>query len=384
MTALSAQSNSEPIPFIDLKAQRDRLRDKLDAAIAKVLHHGKFVLGPEVAEFETKAAEFAGARHAIACANGTDALSLALMASGIGQKDAVFVPTFTFAATAEAPALLGATPVFVDIAEDNFNLDVAQLAEAIETAKKNGLRPAAIIAVDLFGQPADYEAIHAVAAEHGMVVIADAAQSFGATLHGKRVGTLAPITTTSFFPAKPLGCYGDGGMLFTDDDATADILRAIHVHGIGTAQYDYTRIGMNSRLDTLQAAILLPKLAIFQDEIETRNQVAQRYSEALSETVITPMVQGDRTSAWAQYTIRLKGLNREAMSSELRAQGIPTAIYYPKPLHLQAAYDAFPRVKNLPVAERLAKEVLSLPMHPYLETKTQDRITAAVKKAAHA
>jgi len=372
---------SDAIPFIDLRAQRDRLSDQIDAAIAKVLSHGKFVMGPEVAEFETKAAEFAGARHAIACANGTDALSLALMASGIERKDAVFVPTFTFAATAEAPALLGATPVFVDISEDDFNLDVALLEEAIETAKKNGLRPAAIIAVDLFGQPADYESIQAIADKHGMIVIADAAQSFGGTLHGKRVGTLAAITTTSFFPAKPLGCYGDGGMLFTDDDATATILRAIRVHGVGTARYDYTRIGMNSRLDTLQAAILLPKLAIFQDEIETRDRVAQRYSDALSETVITPAVSDDRRSAWAQYTIRLKGLNRETVSAELRKQGIPTAIYYPKPLHLQAAYGAFPRVKELPVSERLAKDVLSLPMHPYLDAETQDRITDAVKKA---
>ncbi len=371
----------DSIPFIDLMAQRDRLKDRIDPAIARVLNHGKFILGPEVDELETKLAEFSGAKHAVTCANGTDALLLALMTRGIGQGDAVFMPTFTFVATAEAPALVGATPVFVDVAEESLNLDPAGLEAGAAAAKKAGLRPAAILAVDLFGQPADYGAISKFADACGLALIADAAQSFGASLNGKRVGTLAAITTTSFFPAKPLGCYGDGGALFTDDEAVATHLRSIRVHGPGAAKHESAHIGMNSRLDTLQAAVLLEKLKVFPDEIEARNRIAARYEEGLSECVIVPKIPSDRTSVWAQYTIRLPNLDREAIATHLQTKGIPTAIYYPKPLHLQTPYTAFPRSGALPISERLAGEVLSLPMHAYLDAETQDRILASLKEA---
>ena len=372
---------ANPIPLIDLMAQRNRLKDRIDPAIARVLNHGKFILGPEVDELETKLAEFSGAKHAVTCANGTDALLLALMTHGIGPGDAVFVPAFTFVATAEAPVLVGATPVFVDVAEASLNLDPAGFEAGLTAAKKAGLRPAAILAVDLFGQPADYEAIAKFADAHGLVLIADAAQSFGASLNGKRVGTLAAITTTSFFPAKPLGCYGDGGALFTDDEAVASHLRSIRVHGPEAAKHESAHIGMNSRLDTLQAAVLLEKLKVFPDEIEARNRIAARYEEGLSEYAIVPKIQSDRTSVWAQYTIRLPNLDREAIATRLRAKGIPTAVYYPKPLHLQTPYTAFPRSGALPISERVAGEVLSLPMHAYLDAETQDRILASVKEA---
>jgi len=306
---------------------------------------------------------------------------LALMTRGIGPGDAVFVPAFTFVATAEAPVLVGATPVFVDVTEESLNLDPAGLEAGIATAKKAGLRPAAILAVDLFGQPADYEAISKFADTYDLALIADAAQSFGASLNGKRVGTLAAITTTSFFPAKPLGCYGDGGALFTDDETVASHLRSIRVHGPGAAKHESAHIGMNSRLDTLQAAVLLEKLKVFPNEIEARNRIAARYEEGLSECVIVPKILSGRTSVWAQYTVRLAGISREAIATHLRANGIPTAIYYPKPLHLQTPYAAFPRGGALPISERLAGEVLSLPMHAYLDAETQDRILASVKEA---
>lgn len=372
---------NEPIPFIDLKSQTERLRKKLDASIQGVLDHGKFVLGPEVSELEERLAEFSGAKHAITCANGTDALQIALMALGVGRGDAVFVPSFTFAASGEAPALVGATPIFIDVEEGSFNLDILSLEAALAVAKAQGLRPAAVIAVDLFGQPADYDAISALAEKYRLTVIADAAQSFGATLNGRRVGTLAPITTTSFFPAKPLGCYGDGGALFTDDDKIAALLRSIRVHGAGTERYDNVRIGINSRLDTLQAAILLHKLEIFPDEIAARDRVARRYSEALVRVAIVPTVKKGRTSVWAQYTLRLPGADRNAVADALKAKGIPTAVYYPLPLHRQTAFLPYPRVEALPVSERLANEVLSLPMHPYLKEETQARIVAAMKEA---
>lgn len=372
---------ADSIPFIDLATQRDQLKGRIDSAIARVLGHGQFILGPEVGELEAKLAEFSGAKHAVTCANGTDALLLSLMAEGIGRGDAVLVPTFTFVATAEAPVLVGATPIFLDVAEESFNLDPAGLEAGLVAAKQAGLRPAAILAVDLFGQPAAYEAISAFAEAHGLALIADAAQSFGASLNGKRVGALAPVTTTSFFPAKPLGCYGDGGALFTDDEAVVERLRSIRVHGAGATKYESAHIGMNSRLDTLQAAILLAKLEIFPEEIEARNRIAARYEEGLADGVLAPRVAADRISAWAQYTIRLPGLDRDAVAASLRSQGISTAIYYPKPLHLQPPYAAFPKASALSVSERLVREVLSLPMHPYLDPATQDRILAAVKEA---
>lgn len=366
--------------FIDLKAQQARIRGRVDAAIARVLDHGGYIMGPEVKELETRLAAYAGVGHAVSCASGTDALLMALMVKGIGPGDAVLVPTFTFAATAEVVALLGATPVFVDILADTYNMDPGGLAAAVAEARRLGLAPRGVIPVDLFGQPADYAAIHAAAAREGLFVIADAAQSFGATLDGRRVGTLAEITATSFFPAKPLGCYGDGGAVFTDSDEIAETLRSIRVHGKGGHKYDNVRVGLNARLDTLQAAVLLEKLAIFPDEVERRDAVARRYAEGLA-GLATPVVMAGATSVWAQYTIRFD--DRDAMAAGLKDAGIPTAVYYPLPLHRQTAFASHPTAPGgLPRAEAAAGQVLSLPMHPYLETAEQDTVIAATRRVA--
>ncbi|MGQ0595239.1 MAG: DegT/DnrJ/EryC1/StrS family aminotransferase [Gammaproteobacteria bacterium] len=368
-----------PIPFIDLAAQQRRIRGRLEQAIERVLAHGQYIHGPEVAELEGRLAAFCGARHAVACASGTDALLLPLLALGIGPGQAVFVPSFTFVATAEAVALLGATPFFVDVGDD-FLLDPEGLAPAIDEARRLGLEPRAVIPVDLFGHPADYGAIEAVAASQSLCVIADAAQGFGGARNGRRVGTLARFTATSFFPAKPLGCYGDGGAIFTDEREVVAVLTSLRVHGQGADRYDNVRVGINGRLDTLQAAILIEKLAILEDEIAARNRVAVRYSEGLRDMTRTPHVVPGAVSAWAQYTIRLE--HRDAVAAALQTRQVPTAIHYPKPLHLQGAYLGFPRPsRGLPVAERLAREVLSLPMHPYLEPLVQDRIISAVREA---
>jgi len=367
-----------PIPFVDLGAQRARIGDRIDAAVARVMAHGRFIMGPEIGELEAKLAEFCGARHAITCASGTDALLLVLLARGIGAGDAVFIPAFTFTATAEVAALIGATPVFVDVREDDFNLDTASLEAAIGQSARDGLRPAAVIAVDLFGQPADYPAIHAIAAAHDLYVIADAAQSFGATLDGKPVGTLAPATATSFFPAKPLGCYGDGGAVLTDDDELAAKCRSLRVHGKGGHKYDIIAVGLNSRLDTLQAAILIEKLAIFPDEIEARQHVADAYTAAIGNHAITPQLRPGATSVWAQYTLRIT--DRERVSAALKDHGIPTAVYYPNSLNRQSAYAGYPVAPGgVPIAERLTGEVLSLPMHPYLDGETTERIAGALR-----
>lgn len=369
------------LPFIDLAAQRQRLGDRLDRAITRVLEHGGYILGPEVVELERRLAAFCGARHVVTCANGTDALLLALMAHGIGPNQAVLVPSFTFAATAEAVALAGATPVFVDVQRDDFNLDPNVLPQGLEWARASGLRPTAVIAVDLFGQPADYDRIGAFCQDAGLVLIADAAQSFGATLDGRRVGTLARLSTTSFFPAKPLGCYGDGGALFTDDDDLAELLRSLRSHGKGVDKYDNVRVGMNSRLDTLQAAILLEKLDIFPDEITARNAVAGRYAAGLSDLAAVPHLRPGTTSVWAQYTLKVHPGQRDRLSRQLAAAGIPTALYYPKPLHRQEAYREYPGAgkDGLPVSDSLAASVISLPMHPYLDAATQAGIIRAVK-----
>jgi dTDP-4-amino-4,6-dideoxygalactose transaminase len=370
-----------PIPFIDLDAQRRRLGARLDAALARVLAHGRFIMGPEVAELERQLALFCGARHAIACASGTDALALGLMAKGIGPGDAVLMPGFTFVATAEPVAWFGAAPVFVDVLPDTFNLDPASLEQGVRTARAAGLAPRAVIAVDLFGQPADYDAIETICARYGLWLMADAAQSFGATWRHRRVGALGAITATSFFPAKPLGCYGDGGCVFTDDDELAGTMRSLRVHGQGRDKYDNVRIGLNARLDTLQAAILLEKLAIFTDELAARQAVADRY-EVLRGVVQVPRVIAAATSAWAQYTVRVERVGRDALAARLEAEGIPTAIYYPTPLHRQSAYRHYPVAGGaLPVAEKLSREVLSLPMHPYLEPETQAQIVDAVGRA---
>jgi dTDP-4-amino-4,6-dideoxygalactose transaminase len=373
----------EPIEFIDLGAQRRRIGTRMDEAIRRVIEHGRFILGPEVAELEHQLAEFCGAKHALSCANGTDALGLALMAKGAGPGQAILVPSFTFAATAEVVAWFGATPIFVDVLAETFNMAPASLEAGIAMARRLGLTPAGVIPVDLFGLPADYNEILAIAAAQGMWVLCDAAQSFGAVYKGRRVGTLGDLTTTSFFPAKPLGCYGDGGAVFLEDDETIAVLKSLRVHGQGSDKYDNVRIGMNARLDTMQAAVLLEKLAIFADEIAARDCIAARYNALLGEAVIVPEVPAGLTSVWAQYTIRLPArCDRDVVAARLKATGIPTAVYYPKPLHTQTAYRDYPRAGNgLPVSEQLSAEVLSLPMHPYLDRGVQDRIAEAVKDA---
>ena len=367
-----------PMPFIDLQAQRRRLGGRIDEAIGRVLAHGAFIMGPEVGELERQLAAFCGVRHAIACASGTDALVMALMALGVGSGDAVFVPAFTFAATAESVVLVGATPVFVDVEAESFNLDPAALAAAIAaTAAAGELRPKAVIPVDLFGQMARYDAILPLAERHGLTVLADAAQSFGATLDGARAGQVGRCSATSFFPAKPLGCYGDGGAIFTDDDGLAETLRSIRIHGQGRDKYENVRIGLNGRLDTLQAAILIEKLSIFEDELERRQAVADRYAQGLAGTCGVPHLGAGARSAWAQYTITVAA--RDRVAAQLGGAGIPTAVYYPIPLNRQQAYRACPvGPGGVPVSERLAQQVLSLPMHPYLEPAVQDRIIAAV------
>jgi dTDP-4-amino-4,6-dideoxygalactose transaminase len=370
-----------PIPFIDVAAQRRRLGRSIDDAIARVLSHCQFILGPEVRTLETELASFCGARHAVSCASGTDALLLVLMAREIGQGDAVICPSFTFAATAEVVALAGATPVFADVEEASFNLDPASLERACATARRVGLRPRAVIPVDLFGQPADYGRIAAIADAEKLFVLDDAAQAFGATYNGRHVGALAPATATSFFPAKPLGCYGDGGAVLTDDEELAHAMRSLRVHGQGRDKYDCVRIGLNGRLDTIQAAVLIEKLKIFPEEIAARQRVAARYAAGLADVATIPAVADGSTSVWAQYTIRLAPGRRDALSQSLERQGIPTAVYYPIPLHQQQPYRNFPVADGgAPVSERLAGEVISLPMHAYLDAPTQDRIIAAVRR----
>jgi dTDP-4-amino-4,6-dideoxygalactose transaminase len=370
------------IAFIDLEAQRRRLGQAVDDAVGRVLTHCQFVNGPEVAEFEADLAAFSGARHVVSCSSGTDALQMVLMAKEIRPGDAVICPSFTFCATAEVVALVGATPVFVDVDEETFNIDVASLRLGIAAARKHGLAPKAIIPVDLFGQSADHDRIAEVARAEGLFVLDDAAQSFGATYKGRHVGTLADATTTSFFPAKPLGCYGDGGAILTDDEDLARTLRSIRVHGQGSDKYDNVRLGLTARLDTVQAAVLREKLKIFKDEIAARNAVAERYAQALGNVVAVPRVAAGNTSVWAQYTLRVPGGHRDGLAAALKARGVPTAIYYPKPLHRQTAYRHFPVAEGgLPVSERLSAEVVSLPMHPYLDEATQARIIAAVGDA---
>jgi dTDP-4-amino-4,6-dideoxygalactose transaminase len=375
-------ASTETIPFIDLAEQRRRLGSRVEEAIARVLTHGQFIMGPEVAELERRLAEFTHARHVISCSSGTDALALVLMAKAVGPGQAVFCPAFTFCATAEVVAWLGATPVFVDVDPATFTMDAQSLKDAISMARGLGLNPAGIIPVDLFGHPADYDSILAIAAQHGLWCLCDAAQAFGATFAGRRVGTIGDATATSFFPSKPLGCYGDGGAIFTDSDELADVIRSLRVHGQGAGKYDNVRIGMTARLDTLQAAILLEKLSIFPDESERRNAVASRYAAALGGVVTIPRVRQGCVSAWAQYTVRLESGLRASVAAKLKAAGIPTQIYYPKPLHLQAAYQGFPRAaERLAASEALCSEVLSLPMHPYLGNEDQDRVIHALQSA---
>jgi dTDP-4-amino-4,6-dideoxygalactose transaminase len=377
-----ARADLAPIPFIDIAAQRRRLGHAIDDAVARVLAHCQFILGPEVREVEADLAAFCGARHVITCASGTDALLLPLLAKGIGSGDAVICPSFTFCATAEAVALLGATPVFADVDEVTFNLDPAALEVAIATARQLALVPKALIPVDLFGQPADHAALAAIARAEELFVVDDAAQAFGTRYRNRRIGTLADATATSFFPAKPLGVYGDGGAVFTDDDELAAVMRSLRVHGEGRDKYDCVRVGLNGRFDTVQAAVLIEKLKIFPEEIAARERIAQRYSARLADVATVPRVAEGATSVWAQYTIRLAPSRRDFLAATLKSQGIPTAVYYAKPVHRQEAYRRFPVAGGaLPVSERLAEEVISLPMHAYLDEPTQDRIIDAVRNA---
>lgn len=372
----------EPVAFIDIGAQRRRLGTKIDDAVARVLTHCQFINGPEVTQLEADLAAFCGAKHVVACASGTDALLMVLMAQGIGPGDAVICPSFTFCATGEVVALTGATPVFVDVDEATFNMNIASLKKGIASARKLGLKVKAVIPVDLFGQSADHDSIGEVAKSEGLFVLDDAAQSFGATYKGRRLGTFGLATATSFFPAKPLGCFGDGGAIFTDDADLAERLRSVRVHGQGTEKYDNVRLGLTGRLDTIQAAILIEKLKIFQDEIEARNKVASRYFDALHNIVTAPRVTDGNTSVWAQYTIRLPRGGRDDFAAALKAQGIPTAIYYPKSMHQQTAYKHYPTVEGgLPVSEKLSEDVISLPMHAYLDQAAQDRVIKAVRDA---
>ena len=373
------------IPFIDLQAQRARIADKVDAAIAGVLKHGQFIFGPEVKALEGQLAAFAGAKHCVANANGTDALVLPLWAWGIGKDDAVFCPSFTFAATAEIVPWVDATPVFVDVLPDTYNLDPASLEAAIAGVKKDGkLTPKVVIAVDLFGQPADYPAISAICQREGLKLIADSAQGFGCTLNGQHPMHWADAATTSFFPAKPLGCYGDGGATLSNDDAETTLMRSIAFHGAsGDDKYNCARIGMNSRLDTIQAAILIEKLAIFAGEIRARNEAADRYANMLEGLVQTPKVIGGGVSTWAQYVIETD--DRDGLAAHLREAGVPTAQYYPKPLHKQTAYASFPvGAGGLKVSEDISHRVLALPMHPYLDGQTQTQIASAIRDFAKA
>ncbi len=370
-------TSQKRLDFIDLKAQQQRISASLTERLQRVLAHGQYIMGPEVKDLEAQLAAYVGVKHAIACSSGTDALLMPLMAHGVGPGDAIFTTPFTFIATAEVIQLLGATPVFVDIDAQTFNLDPQALAEALAHLGRNSrtahLKPKGIIPVDLFGQPADYERINALAREHGLFVLEDAAQSFGATYKGRRAGSLAEVAATSFFPAKPLGCYGDGGGIFTDSDELAEVLRSIRVHGQGIDKYNNIRIGINGRLDTIQAAVLLAKLEIFPEEVEARQEVARRYTKALGHLVETPYVAPECVSVWAQYSVRSD--RRAALQEKLKNAGIPTAIYYPLPLHLQGAFAHLGhKPGDFPISEGIASRIFSLPMHPYLQAAVQDHI----------
>jgi UDP-2-acetamido-2-deoxy-ribo-hexuluronate aminotransferase len=367
--------------FIDLAAQQKRIRRQLDERIKKVLDHGQYILGPEIHELEEKLAAFVSMPFAVSVASGTDALLMPLMVEKIGPGDAVFTSTFTFIATAEVIELLGATSVFVDIDPETFNIDPDKLEKEIRRVlAEKKLTPRGIIPVDLFGQPADYQAIQAIADKYNLFVLEDAAQSFGADQKGKKAGALARVSGTSFFPAKPLGCYGDGGMIFTDSKDMKDQLLSIRVHGQGVDKYTNVRVGINGRMDSLQAAVLLAKLEIFAEEIGLRQEVAGRYDHMLAGTVKTPKILKENVSAWAQYSVLHP--RRDGIINKLRENSIPTAIYYPIPLHLQDAFAHLGYGKNdFPIAEKIAKEIFSLPMHPYLLPAEQERICAAIKSS---
>jgi len=371
------------IPFIDLAQQQALIRPQLDAALAAVLDHGQYIMGPEVHQLEADLAAFCGAKHAISCSSGTDALMLALMAMDLKPGQGVIVPSFTFAASAEVMPCLGAIPVFAEIDPVTFNLDADRLGDAKAAAEAKGINVVGIISVGLFGQPADYDAIKAFADSHGLWLIDDAAQSFGASWQGKAVGHLGAITATSFFPAKPLGCYGDGGAIFTDRDDFAEIMTSARIHGMGRMRYTHDRIGMTARLDSMQAAVLIEKLRLFAGELTARQGVADRYADGLKDVVTVPQLAAGATSSWAQYVITLpQGANRQAIQERLNQHGVPTAIYYPMGMHQQTPYAHYPVAEGgLPITEDLCHRVLALPMHPYLEIDTQSYISEKVIEA---
>ena len=371
------------IPFIDLAQQQALIRPQLDAALAAVLDHGQYIMGPEVHQLEADLAAFCGAKHAISCSSGTDALMLALMAMDLKPGQGVIVPSFTFAASAEVMPCLGAIPVFAEIDPVTFNLDANRLGDAKAAAEAKGINVVGIISVGLFGQPADYDAIKAFADSQGLWLIDDAAQSFGASWQGKAVGHLGAITATSFFPAKPLGCYGDGGAIFTDRDDFAEIMTSARIHGMGRMRYTHDRIGMTARLDSMQAAVLIEKLRLFAGELTARQSVADRYAEGLKDVVTVPQLAAGATSSWAQYVITLpQGANRQAIQERLNQHGVPTAIYYPMGMHQQTPYAHYPVAEGgLPITEDLCHRVLALPMHPYLEIDTQSYISEKVIEA---
>lgn len=367
-----------PIPFIDLQAQQNTIREKIDAAIAKVLDSGHYIMGEEIAELEQRLADYSGVKYALSCSSGTSALVLCLMALGVQKNDAVFVPSFTFIATAEAVLLAGATPVIVDVTKDTFNMDSENLKEAIALAKSKGLNPKAIMPVDLFGLPADYDTIGKIAKTEGMIVISDTCQGYGSILNGKKSGAFGDMSATSFFPAKPLGCYGDGGAIFTDNPEYVELLKSYRVHGMGIDRYENVRIGINGRLDTMQAAILLVKMDILEKEMEMRQKVAERYRNGITNAFHQRIPEGC-SSAWAQYSM-LVDVDRNKLQADLKEVGIPSMVYYPIPVHKQKAYVEYAFGRELPVSEELAKRIISLPMHPYLDEKTQDYIIAEFNK----
>lgn len=369
--------------FIDLKTQFERIEEDVTARVNAVLRSQRYVMGPEVAELEEKLAAYAGTKHAFTCASGTDALLIPLMAYGLEKNDAVFVPSFTFFASAESITLAGGTPVFVDIDEESFNIDVEHLQKEINRVLDEGkLTPRGILPVDLFGRLANYDAIEEVADKHGLFVLEDACQGFGASSKQRRACSFGNVAATSFFPAKPLGCYGDGGAIFTDDDDLAQIIASIRVHGQGVDKYDNVRIGVNGRFDTIQAAVILAKLEVFDSELEERQRVAKYYTENLSDALIAPSIPTHETSAWAQYTLVAKdGTQRDRILAGMKEQNIPSAVYYPVPIHLSTAYQNLGyREVSLPVSEDLASRVFSLPMHPYLEKDDMDKVIAAVRE----
>ena len=377
-------TNRLAVPFLDLKAQQARITADLRRRLDKVLAHCQFILGPEVAELEAELAKFCGAKHCVAVSSGTDAIQIAFMAEGIGPDDAVFLPAFTYTATAEVPLVLGATPVFVDVDPRTFQIDPAHLEQRIAEVRRDGnLRPRALIGVDLFGQPADWPALNAIAGREGLFTLDDLAQSFGCTLHGRPLGAAADATATSFFPSKPLGAYGDGGALLTESDQRAELYRSLRTHGEGTTRYEVLRTGMNGRLDSIQAAVLLAKMTVFTDELATRERVARYYDSRLGNAVTTPARVADSTSAWAIYAILLPDTaTRDHVQTSLRADGVPTAIYYPRPLHLQPAYRDHHDGSRLAVSEDLAQRILALPIHPDLSDDAMahvcDRVLAAL------